>query len=175
MWDLARDEEALLNLAFQPVIVPWTWQEMLRGRVRRSGDVQTEKSVVHCKKLSLFSKSFFSRSKLAVGATFTCGFGKYHRLSIWCGIWRCYIPISIAFVERCVIWSCAKNSVSWEVNERLDKSNFKLRKYHKRWKMGAVERADRDQKSPIMKFILVPERSQETLLSVNPSWCRLVR
>jgi len=63
----------------------------------------------------------------------------------------------------------------------VDESNFKIRKYHRgrkkegQWVLGAVERAEGDQKSTAMKFILVPDRSQETLLSILATWCRPVR
>jgi len=60
----------------------------------------------------------------------------------------------------------------------VDESNFKIRKYHKgRKKEGkwVLERAEGDKKSTTMKFIMVPDRSQETLLSIPATWCRPVR
>ena len=59
----------------------------------------------------------------------------------------------------------------------VDESNFKIRKYHRgrkkegQWVLGAVERAEGDQKSTAMKFILVDDRSQETLISILATWC----
>ena len=53
----------------------------------------------------------------------------------------------------------------------VKKSNFKIRKYNRGRKMvEIVERAEEDQKSTTMKFILVPDRGQEILLSIIASW-----